>query len=182
MIVVALGVGFGLSWYALTDGRLFGVLQAGPWAAWPDVGAAAPNPYTRAHLARVAGLQLGLGEGVQFTATTDSDGAPLTTDCTYRIDGSTPVAAFWTLAATDTSGRNLGRPGSDLALRSSNLARANDGSIVLYVGKHLSSLNWLELTGDGQFLLVLTLYDTVVSSGISSAETTLPAILREVCR
>ncbi|MEO5806021.1 DUF1214 domain-containing protein [Devosia sp.] len=181
MIVVALSVGFGLSWYALTDGRLFGVLQAGPWAAWPDVGSAEPNPYTRAHLARVAGLQLGIGEGLQFTAAADSDGMPLTRDCTYRIQGKTPVAAFWTLSAIGPSGVNLARPDGTATIRSTAIARSNDGAIVLYVGKRLAPLNWLELTGNGPFSLVLTLYDTVVSSGISSAQTTMPAIIKEEC-
>lgn len=182
MIVVALGVGFGLSWYALTDGRLFGVLQAGPWAAWPDVGVAEPNPYTRAHLARVAGLQLGVGEGLQFTATADSTGEPLTLNCTYRIDGNTPVAAFWTLSAIGPTGINLARPDGPSTIRSTGLARTNDGSIMLYVGKQLSPQNWLELTGNGPFSLVLTLYDTVVSSGISSAEATMPSITKGTCQ
>ena len=104
-IAVALAVGFGLSYYALTDGRLFGVAQVGPWHAWPDVGANAPNPYTRGHLARTAAFELGQSEGLQFTATTDSDGQPLTRACAYRIDGKTPLATFWTLVAQDEDQR-----------------------------------------------------------------------------
>jgi len=38
MLAVALAVGFGLSWYALNDGRLFGAAQIGPWTAWPRAG------------------------------------------------------------------------------------------------------------------------------------------------
>ena len=44
MIVVALGTGFGLSWYALNDGRLFGAIEIGPWQAWRDVGVPGPDP------------------------------------------------------------------------------------------------------------------------------------------
>ena len=44
MIGVALCVGFGLSWYALCDGRLFGALRVGPWTAWRDVGSPTPDP------------------------------------------------------------------------------------------------------------------------------------------
>src|SRR3990170_4069258 len=101
MIAVALGIGFGLSWYALSDGRLFGALQVGPWAAWPEAGAPAPDPYTKAHLSRTGALQLGQSEGLQFIASTDSDGRPLLRNCRYRIDGATPVATFWTLVALD---------------------------------------------------------------------------------
>ena len=179
-IAVALAVGFGLSYYALTDGRLFGVAQVGPWHAWPDVGANAPNPYTRGHLARTAAFELGQSEGLQFTATTDSDGQPLTRACAYRIDGKTPLATFWTLVAQDEAGVNIAAPDVAPAIRSSAIARAADGSIIVNVGTRLLPLNWLELTGDGPFRLVLTLYDTAAFSGFSS-DASMPSITRGAC-
>ena len=179
-IAVALAVGFGLSYYALTDGRLFGVAQVGPWHAWPDVGANAPNPYTRGHLARTAAFELGQSEGLQFTATTDSDGQPLTRACAYRIDGKTPLATFWTLVAQDEAGVNIAAPDVAPAIRSSAIARAADGSIIVNVGTRLLPLNWLELTGDGPFRLVLTLYDTAAFSGFSS-DASMPSITRGDC-
>ena len=179
-IAVALAVGFGLSYYALTDGRLFGVAQVGPWHAWPDVGANAPNPYTRGHLARTAAFELGQSEGLQFTATTDSDGQPLTRACAYRIDGKTPLATFWTLVAQDEAGINIAAPDVAPAIRSSAIARAADGSIIVNVGTRLLPLNWLELTGDGPFRLVLTLYDTAAFSGFSS-DASMPSITRGDC-
>jgi len=181
MIAVALSVGFGLSYYALTDGRLFGAAQVGPWTAWPDVGSAAPNPYTRGHLTRVAGLQLGQSEGLQFTASTDSSGQPLSLACTYYVNGQTPLATFWTLVAVDPDGVNLARPGGDAAMRSTNLARPNDGSIAINVGTRLMPQNWLELSGSGPFKLVLTLYDTTAFSGFSTARESMPAIVRGDC-
>jgi hypothetical protein len=180
MIAVALSVGFGLSYYALTDGRLFGVARVGPWTAWPDVGSNTPNPYTRGHLAREASLQLGQSEGLQFSAATDSAGEPLTLACSYRIEGKTPLATFWTLVAVDPFGRNLAAPDQPLALRSTDIARANDGSIIINVGKSLLPFNWLELAGQGPFTLELTLYDTAVFSGFSSDES-MPSIIREGC-
>lgn len=180
MIAVALGIGFGLSYYALTDGRLFGVAQVGPWLAWPDVGASAPNPYTRGYLARTAAFELGQAEGLQFTATADSEGRPLTRDCAYLVHGKTPLATFWTLVALDEAGVNIAAPDVAPAMRSSGIARANDGAIVVNVGTRLQPLNWLELTGEGPFKLVLTLYDTAAFSGFSS-DASMPSIIREDC-
>ena len=179
-IAVALAVGFGLSYSALTDGRLFGVAQVGPWHAWPDVGANAPNPYTRGHLARTAAFELGQAEGLQFTATTDSDGQPLTRACAYRIDGKTPLATFWTLVAQAEAGVNIAAPDVAPAIRSSAIARAADGSIIVNVGTRLLPLNWLELSGEGPFRLVLTLYDTAAFSGFSS-DASMPSITRGDC-
>ena len=180
MLAVALSVGFGLSYYALTDGRLFGAVQVGPWVAWPDVGAAAPNPYTRSLLAREARLQLGQAEGLRFVASVDNDDRALTRACTYRVRGKTPLATAWTLVALDAEGRNVAAPDGFQAMRSTDLARPGDGAIELAVGTRLTEGNWLELTGEGPFSLVLTLYDTAAFSGFSS-DSAMPAIIRGRC-
>lgn len=181
MAVVALLVGFGLSYYALADGRLLGALRVGPWAAWPGVGSSAPDPYTRAYLSRTGALQLGQSEGIAFFATTDSKGAPLDRACRYRIEGTTPVASFWTLQAQAPDGSAITQ-GSGLAeLESRQVARANDGSLVAYVSPTLAPDNWLEIAGRGPFQLVLTLYDPSNLSGNSVSVDTLPSISREAC-
>jgi hypothetical protein len=178
---IALTIGFGLSWYALTSGRFLGAVEVGPWSAWPDVGSPNPNPYTRSHLAREASLQLGSAEGLQFTATLDSDGDPLTRACSYSVSGRTPLASFWTLVAVDSGGRNIAAPDVEPAIRSNGIVRENDGTLVVHVGTRLKPGNWLEIRGSGPFSLVLTLYDTAAFSGFSSDES-MPAILKEECR
>ncbi|WP_449396516.1 DUF1214 domain-containing protein [Devosia riboflavina] len=180
-IAIALGTGFGLSYYALTDGRLFGAAQIGPWISWPDLGSSAPNPYSRGHLTREAALQLGRAEGLKFVATTDSAGDALDLSCAYTLLGHVPVSSFWTLVAVDGDGVNLAAPGTDLALRSSEIARTNTGAMVIEVGKTLAPGNWLELAGSGAFSLELTLYDTTAFSGFGSDNDTMPTITRGAC-
>ena len=182
MIVVALGTGFGLSWYALNDGRLLGAVQIGPWQAWRDVGVPKPDPYTRAYIARSGSLELGASEGLQFTATLDSDNRRLDRSCRYRIDGSTPPARFWTLAAVaPDTGAPVTRPGGPADFHSARLSRASDGSVELYVSRTLAPRNWLEITGEGPFDLVLTLYDPSSLSGTGANVAALPSIIREAC-
>jgi hypothetical protein len=182
MAAVALCVGFGLSAYALSEGAFAGVVHIGPWIAWPDSGQPEPNPYSRAYVARAGALQLGRSEGLQFTATTDSAGQPLDRACRYRIAGNTPVATFWTLVAVDPDWTNIASADGLPALRSSMLARANDGSIIAYVSRGLSPWNWLGITGNGRFQLVLTLYDTSLLQGFGGESANLlPSITREAC-
>lgn len=180
-IAVALSLGFGLSYYALTDGRLFGAVSLGPWTAWPDIGAPSPNPYTSGHITREASLQLGRSEGLRFVATTDSDGAALDLACSYRLDGHVPVSTFWTLVAVDADWTNLAAPGTDAAMRSSEVIRSTDGAIRIHVGTRLRPMTWLELTGTGAFSLVLTLYDTTALSSFAAADMTMPSITMEDC-
>lgn len=181
LIVVALGAGFGLSYYALTDGRLFGGAQIGPWTAWPDVGAPAPNPYTRAHLTREAALQLGRAEGLQFVADTDSEGQPLDLACTYLVEGRVPTSTFWTLTAVDSEWTSLAAPDTSAAIRSTDVVRTEAGSIAIHVGTRLSPGTWYELTGTGAFSLVINLYDTTALSGFGSGDSSLPTITRGDC-
>jgi len=181
LIGVALAFGFGLSWFAVTDGRYFGVTQVGPWTTWREAGSPTPDPYTRAYIARAASLQLGSSEGQQYVASVDSDGRALTRSCRYRIDGTTPVATFWTLSAVDDSGALVTRQDGPRALSSARIARANDGSMELYVSRTLAPRNWLEIAGDGPFTLNLNLYDTSNIGGVGTAAVTLPSIIREGC-
>jgi hypothetical protein len=181
MSAVALVIGFGLSWYALSEGRFFGAIDVGPWSAWRDAGSPTPDPYTRAFVSRNGALQLGASEGLQFVASTDSDGLRLDRACRYRIDGTTPLATFWTLVPADVDGTPIARPGGPAAFNSTRIARAADGSMQLYVSRTLSPHNWLEITGEGSFMLALTLYDTSSFAGVGPTVATLPSIIREAC-
>ena len=58
--------------------------------------------------------------------------------------GSTPVATFWTLAATAPDGINIARPGGPASIQSARIARANDGATVVYVAKKLKEALALE--------------------------------------
>jgi len=180
-IAVALATGFGLSYYALTDGRLFGAAQIGAWVSWPDLGAPAPNPYSRSHLAREGDLQLGRAEGLLFVATTDSAGDELDRRCTYVLEGHVPVSSFWTLVAVDAEGINLAAEDTDLAIRSSEVVRTGSGALRVHVGTQLSPGTWLELAGAGPFVLRMSLYDTTAFSGFGAENDTMPTITRGSC-
>lgn len=182
MLAVALGVGFSLSHYALTDGRLVGAVRVGPWASWPAVGSADPDPYTRAYLSRTGILQLGAAEGVRFTAMRDSAGDPLSSSCAYGLRGFTAPAAFWTLEATDMAGRNLAASPTLRGLSSEQIARGRGGAAEISVSAALAPGNWLGIRDNGEpFALVITLYDVATSVSAGNAVSDMPAIIRGEC-
>lgn len=179
--LIALGLGFGLSYYALTDGRLVGARSIGPWLAWPETGGPHPDPYTRAYLARRGTLQLGSSEGLQFIAETDSDGQLLDRACTYFLDGKTPTATMWTLVAVDEHGRNVAASDALIYLDSNHLSRAADGSALISVGPALAPNDWLEIAGTGPFRILINLYDTTLNSGLDWSTAEMPSITRGTC-
>lgn len=181
MAVIALLIGFGLSYYALVDGRLLGAFEYGSWVTRPNIGSPEPDPYSRSYLARNVSLHLSRGEGIEFRASVDSEGEPLVRSCSYRMAGTTPVAAFWTLRAENSESVNVGAAGALSHMHSKRLARQSDGSFVINVGTTIKPENWLELQGDGPYELILTFYDASFFAGFGTTIRGLPAIEREEC-
>ena len=180
-LIVALGLGLGLTWYALDYGRLFGAVTIGPWRAWANVGLPHPDPYTRAYIAMTGALELGNSEGLQFVATTDSANRPLDRACRYRLSGATLPARFWTLvpvAALDQG--PVTAKGAPAFLVSTALSRDAEGRANITLSRSLAGGDWLELEGSGPFSLVLTLYETSAFTALNE-ESAMPTLTREAC-
>ncbi|SJZ65672.1 DUF1214 domain-containing protein [Consotaella salsifontis] len=186
LLVIALAIAFGLGGWsaeqALDAKAGGGSVTVGVWMADPDAGSPDADPYAKALLARTGNLTLGIGEGISFHAAHDAAGAPLSRSCAYRLSGSTPLARVWSLAAYDARGRlvspGAGRPGW---LVSSTLMRHEDNSFEVAVSPRARAGNWLSVSGEGRFTLVLTLYDTPASSTTGLGRLQLPDIVRETC-
>lgn len=181
MLVVALATGFGASFWLLDDARLFGTMRLGPWVAVPATGDPNLDPYSYAHLIRAGRLQLGRGEGLRFSATTDSDGAALETRCDYVLEGATPASALWTLFALAPDGSLLGTTASAHVFSAPNLPRQPDGTARIRLSRTPQPGNWLHLPEGGGFRVVLSLYDTGLGSGTESEIPRMPAIIRQGC-
>jgi hypothetical protein len=181
-LAIALLGGGASVWYALKANESLGAVTIGEWTAFPYVGTADADPYSRARVARDGLLALGRAEGLAFTATRDAEGEPLRRECTYSIEGPVPSARFWTLYAADPSGSVIGsgtkRPG---ALNSYQLIRLADNSVSISAGAHASPGNWLALSGSGPMSFVLTFFDTPIASSTGASDVVLPSIVKAGC-
>ncbi len=155
--VIALGAGLGLaSAHLAVAGRpLLGMVEIGPWQAWPRSGGRDIDPYMRAYLARGVHLPLGTGEGLELIAERDEAGRALDGRCLYRLSGEIPTTRGWTLSVTDADGRSFRLP--------------------------LDRSGFTDATS-GRFQFRLRLYDTPIATqaGETRAES-LPRIQRIAC-
>ena len=181
-IALALGLGGWSAERALEEAADLGTETVGPWLANPTAGSVDADPYSKARLARIGNLTLGIGEGIQFRASRDSAGEALRLECSYRLSGQTPPARVWTLTAFGFDGRvvqpGAGRPGW---LVSRNILRGEDNSFTATVGPRAAAGNWLSVLGAGPFVLILTLYDTPASSSSGVGDLSLPTLVRQEC-
>jgi hypothetical protein len=181
-LAIAIGGGTASVWYALKAQDNIGAVTISGWTAFPDIGTANADPYSKARVAREGILSLGRAEGLTFRAERDARGAPLRRECAYRIEGSTPPARFWTLHAADRAGRMI-ETGDDrgAALHSLALLRESDNSFAIAVSNRPAPGNWLQVSGSGAMRLVLTLYDTPVAGSTGISEIALPLVLEAGC-
>lgn len=176
-------IGGGVSlWYTLRSQEGLGAVTIDGWTAFPDIGTANADPYSKARVAREAILALGRAEGLAFSAQRDSTGVVLQRQCEYRLDGSVPTARLWTLHANSRSGSLIGSGRLRApALHSAELLRMPDNTGSISVGAQPRPGNWLAVSGSGPMVLVLTLYDTTIASSTGLANISLPQIVRVGC-
>ncbi len=181
-LAIAIGGGAGSMWLAMESDFGFGTIRIGEWLARPLRGTPGADPYSRARFSREADLALGQAEGLVFTARRDSDGEPLVLDCQYRVAGGLPPARFWTLHARNDADEIIHIPGNrPSGLHSLAMLREPDNTVATLVSRNPSPGNWLAVEGQGQFALVLTLYDTAIASSARIADVELPSIARVGC-
>jgi hypothetical protein len=182
--VTLLGTALGgfSAWSAIERAKDFGAIRVGPWHAISYSGIAEVDPYTIARTVVDGSVPLGATEGITFDASTDRDGRQLVLECDYVVEGVTPSAKLWTLAALDARGRSIeAAPGSRSGAYSGAILRFPDGSFRIDVSRHPRPGNWIGVSGDGDFRLALRLYDTPLISTSGVSELDMPAIRREGC-
>ena len=159
-----------------------GAIKAGTWRAWPFVGGLEVDPYTAARSTIEGLIPLGAGEGLTFEAADDSAGRRLQRQCRYDLVGNTPTAQVWTLAAYTLDGRLIrNENGKASAVLSSTVVRNPDFTLRIRLGDIPSSGNWMRLAGNGEFKLVLRLYDTPTTSSAGLSAPAMPRIERLEC-
>lgn len=182
VLVIAIGAGAASVHLALDAARGIGSVTIGEWTTFPDAGTDKADPYSRARFAREGGLSLGRAEGIAFVAVGDSQGLPLRRECSYLLEGVIPAARFWTLYAADAKRTPLPSVGRRKpALHSRMLLRKDDGAVTISISSRPMPGNWLVLAGSGPMQLILTLFDTPVSTEARVEDMALPRLKRTGC-
>jgi hypothetical protein len=180
-LLLALGLGLGSAYWATNGDPPFGSLRLGPWQAWPRLGAPEADPYMRAIIARRSDVPLATGEGMGFTASTDSEGRTLDSACSYSIGPTAPAARVWTLTLYDQTGH---LPATELGRRSftsAEVLRDAQDRFSVALSREVQPGTWLQLPAGGPFTVALRLYDPPGAAGTNLEEGDMPVIQRQGC-
>lgn len=168
ILIVAVAVGLGATYYALTRGTDFGGLTVGSWTAHARTGTSDANPYARASIARTGRLPIALGDGLTFLAKTDDRNRPLDGRCDVVLSGLTPEARFWTLALYNVQGGLVANSVHRYGFTSEEIVRHPDGHFDIVVAPRANPGNWLPTGGIERYILAMRFYDTSV--GVATKE------------
>jgi len=182
-LLLASGVGLGLTWMTTTRGTELGTLTIGAWTARPRTGTSDIDPYSRATITRNGELPIGTGDGVAFIATTDDRKKPLDGRCDVVVSGVTPAARFWTLTLYDNKGRLVANTLERYGFTSQEIVRGADGGFEIRIASRSRAGNWLPTGGIERYALMLRLYDTPVGVATrTKRDAPMPAIATVGCR
>jgi hypothetical protein len=179
--VMGIALGLAVTFVTLERGFGFGAVRAGPWTAWPRVGASDIDPYARAVLSRTGEIPLATAQGIAFYARSDDGGVPLSGSCDYVLSGAVPAARYWTLTLTDPNGRLVENGAHRYAFTSAEILRRADNSFSIAVAPGARPGNWLPSEPGQRFVLVLKLYDAIASASPSGLAGATPTITRGRC-
>jgi hypothetical protein len=181
VMIAGLLLGLFTTVLSLNAGYGFNALEAGPWTAWPSVGVPDSDPYARAVVARTGETPLGRDQGLVFTASTDSSGAPLDGACDYSLEDPTPPARFWTLGIVSPRGSLFANPTGRFGYSSVDILRHEGGGFNIHVSRNIQTGNWLSPGEARQFNFILRLYDTTLDVDTQPKADHFPKITKLNC-
>ncbi len=177
------GIAFGvITAYYTVDyiADLFSV-KNGPWETNLLAGSEKADIYTRAAIAIHALFALNRSEAVYFIATTDSSNQPLRLNCDYRIEGGKFPARWWSITVYG-SDHFLIPNEYDIYAVTGESVKWSDGKWVVKLSQRHREGSWIPLRGEGNFILVLRLYNPEQIVYESPQSVQLPEIILEGCR
>lgn len=182
---ISLLIGLATAWLMIDGGMALTNVQIGPWIIWPTAADPAADPYTRSNIARSGRLQISGASARYYHATEDSAGRQLWSSCDYIVEGRAIDALWWSLAAYDQDGRVFLNKADRHAFNSANIFLREDDTFDISISSNARPGNWLPVSGDDTFQLVLRIHWPATledSFGAPLLDIGLPSITRIDCR
>ena len=187
MLFLLGGISIGMisAWYMIEKGSSLTTSRAGSWILWKHDGNIGADPYTLAHMARNGRLPITSSNALYFTATHDSEGERIATDCDYVLEGKPLDTDWWSLALYTPDGRSVRNSENRTSINSTSILRFADGGYEIHLAPKARPGNWIQISGEQKLTLMLRLYGiraTKDAKRSDNIEKNLPVIRRLDCR
>ena len=156
----ALGVaiGAGAAVWSVRAGAWGSSLRIGSWTTGRDYGTAEASARTRAVVALRGLLALPAREARYYNAAVDEAGRPLDGRCRYRVTGTDPGGAWWSLTLYDADGYLVANQAGIYSVGSAAVSVAERDGWTVAVAPTPQPGRWLPSGGGEHFELTLRVY------------------------
>ena len=154
------------------------------WLYSDRIGAAAASDVERARVAIGGPLGLSAKEAVYFVATQDDQGEPLTSECSYRVEGRPIDTRWWSLTLYDSVTQHyVPNAENRSSWNSVSVPRTEAGDWVIHVGPSSQEAPWLPTqdTPGKAFELMLRVYNPSDATRAILPNIDLPEVERVAC-
>lgn len=184
-LAVALLIGLGSAWWSINAG-LGTALQNGAWSTDPAIGSETAGPYARAAVARAGLLALNKSETVYFTASIDDAGEPLSTKCSYRLEGKPLATRWWSITVYGADHYLIPNEDNRYSQAMNTVIRNLDNGYTINVNPDGSGVNGIPTGSAGPdegaaFSLTLRLYNPDEDTYSNLDGIVLPTVTKEGC-
>ncbi|MEM7663927.1 MAG: DUF1214 domain-containing protein [Pseudomonadota bacterium] len=156
----------------------------GTWLYSDKIGAAAASGVERARVAIGGPLGLSSKEAVYFVATQDDAGAPLRSQCTYRVRGQPIDTRWWSLTLYDSLTQHyVPNTENRSSWNSVSVPRSDNGEWVINVAPTPQDVAWLptQEKPDKAFEVMLRVYNPSDATRATLPNIALPTVERVSC-
>jgi hypothetical protein len=180
MVVAALILAAGFTWWSLIYLPEAGAIANGPWRTSRVAGSADADMYTRAIVAVTGLFALNRDETIYFSARETGDHQALLRNCVYVIEGKALRAGWWSVTAYAQDNFLIPNAANRFSFNMGNLVLGPDGGFRIDTAPSPVSGQWLPTgEGNGGFSLLLRLYNPAPEVAADPGSIPLPTIRRE---
>ena len=182
IMIVALILGSFTAWLGVFKISHVTYIKNGAWRINTAIGSREVDIYTRAYVAAKLLFALNKSEALYYTAFTDDEGIPLSTNCNYRIEGKDLDAGWWSITVYGPDQFLVPNKQNRYSYTNDELISNEKKNYVIHLSSNPKEGNWLPTGKQGSFNLVLRLYNPAPSIYKNLATCELPRIIKEGCR
>jgi hypothetical protein len=181
-LVLGTAIGIGSAVYAYDSVASVRSITNGPWQTNLTYGSEEAGPYIRAATAAHGLLALKQSETIYYSAYTDDNGRPLSSEFDYQIEGKMPDARWWSITVYGSDDFLIANQVNRYSCNANNVTCDPGGKFTVYISKTQKPGLWVPLGDQKKFFMTLRLYNPGQTVRNSPGTVELPHIAREVSK
>ncbi len=182
ILLIALLLGLFSAWWGIFKIPAMASIKNGAWSVNPLIGSSENDMYSRSFLALKGLFALNPTETIYYSMFTDTAGNKLSTDCNYRLEGGDIETRWWSITIYGKDRFLIPNQLNRYAYSGKDLINESQSRYLINISSTEKSGNWLPAGNQGEFSLVLRVYNPSAEVYHNLGTIDLPKLIKEGCK